>query len=457
MLTLIIQTFRARWRAWLPAMGVVILVSALVGISILHYWSSTTRQMAAAVAEAGTTLSEVRIAAQTIYVLTALFGAIALNVVGSATVEAERALMGQWRLAGALPRQTSAIAIGLVALTALVGSIPGVALAAVVGPPLVNLVNSMAGPGLEEVPVSMHLIPAAIAIVLTVITCLLGALAPARRAARVPAVEALVTTSPHRTRLTTARMVLTVLGILAAAAIVAIAPNVPATSNGPVTIAFYLGLCLILTFYAAAPALVPAIIRGWGRLLNLVTGPAWQIARRSAMARAQISSATVAPLAAGLGCVGVLIGTVRTFLAQARTVGITDVNLLDSWVIVVVATVMLTGCSVAVVSLTSRNREREFALLRSAGATPSTLGRMVLLEALLYVITALLLATVTTLATVFTLAWLGSRNGLPFAPQFPGLTLAAFAAGAYLATVTAIALPARKAVDANLRTSLSPQ
>lgn len=457
MFALIVQTFRARWRAWLPAMGVVTLVSALVGVSVLHYWASTTPQMATAAADAGTTLSEVRIAGQTVYVLTALFGAIALNVVGAATVEAERTLMAQWRLAGALPRQTAAMAVGLVALTALAGSIPGVVLAAVVGPPLIGLINSMAAPGLEAVPVSMHLLPAGITIVLTVLTCLLGALAPARRAGRVPAIDALRTIARPRARLTKWRIALTALGVITTVMIVIAAISAPATSSSPVTIAFYLGLCLILTLHAAAPALVPAIMRVWSLLLTVIRWPAPQIARRSALSRSQISSATIAPLAAGLGFVGVLIGTINTFQAQVRTIGVTEMNVVDSWIIAIIATVMLIGCSVAVVALTSRHREREFALLRTAGATPTTLSRIVLLEALLYVATALLLATVTTLATILTLAWLGARAGLPFAPQFPGLTLTIFAAGAYLATTAAIALPARKAITANLRASLSPE
>ncbi|MDW5327025.1 FtsX-like permease family protein [Plantactinospora sp. KLBMP9567] len=457
MAALLSQTFRARWRAWLPALGVVVLVSTLVGVSVLHFWTTTTPQMADAVEQAGTTLAEVRIAAQTIYVLTALFGAIALNVVGAATVQAERTLMAQWRLAGAVPRQTAGMAVGLVGLTALAGSIPGAILAALIGPPMVSLLNTMAGPDIASVPVTMHLAPAAVTILLTIGTCLLGAVSPARRAGRVPAIEALVATSPRPVRLTAWRWVLTVIGAITTGVIAVAALTVPATSNGMVTIALYLGLCLILTFHVAAPGLVPAIIRGFGRLLAVVDSPALQIARRSAVARSQISSATVAPLAAGLGCVGILVGTLNTFLARMRTFGVTEVNVADTWIIVTVAAVMLTGCSVAVVALTSRNREREFALLRVAGATPTMLGRVVLLEAMLYVATALILAAVATLATAMTLAWLGYQAGLPFTAQFPGVALAAFGAAAYIAIAIATALPAKKAIGANLRSSLSPE
>ena len=348
MLAFIIQTFRARWRVWLPAVSVVTLVATLVGVSVLHYWTSTTPEMAAAVAEAGTTLSEVRIAAGTMYVLTALFGAIALNVVGAATVEAERTLMAQWRLAGALPRQTSAMAIGMVAVTALAGAIPGVVVAALAGPSLVRLVNSMAGPNIEAVPVTMAVAPAVLTIGLTVGTCLLGTISPARRAGKVPPVEAIVSSGPRRARLTAWRIILTVIGVGATVLIAIAALRMPTSSNGPVTMAFYLGLSLILTFHAAAPILIPALMKAWGRLLTLIPGPALQIARHSAVARAQISTATVSPLAAGLGCVGALVGAASTFRVQLESVGVTEVNMLDSWIIVVIATVMLTGCSVAV-------------------------------------------------------------------------------------------------------------
>ena len=102
---------------------------------------------------------------------------------------------------------------------------------------------------------------------------------------------------------------------------------------------------------------------------------------RAAAARVQDSVMAVAPLAAGLGGIGLLLCAVDSVVAliEALQPG-TRTDLTDVWTIITVVAVAMLATSAAVVALSARGREREIALLQVAGLRERQVGVLVASE-----------------------------------------------------------------------------
>ena len=109
---------------------------------------------------------------------------------------------------------------------------------------------------------------------------------------------------------------------------------------------------------------------------------------------------------------------------------------------------------IAIIAMTSRAREREFATLRCAGATSGHLTVQALAEPALYVGTALGLSIVPITVSTLGEAWFFTRAGLPFAPAPAILQTLLVSAAAYLVLATAMLLPARRALTTPINAAL---
>ncbi|RDH09760.1 FtsX-like permease family protein, partial [Tsukamurella pulmonis] len=175
-------------RGWWPAITTIAMITALVGLCATQFaWARDPRFVAAVEAQ-GRAVSEFTIVAQTIYVVVAALGVFALTVVGNATVEATRRTFAQWRLVGASPRDVRHGIWALVATAALIGAVPGSFAALVAAYFAVPIFNEMAAPGFAAPTLPPSPFAWFLSLAVGVLTCLLGAVGPARRGARTRAI-----------------------------------------------------------------------------------------------------------------------------------------------------------------------------------------------------------------------------------------------------------------------------
>ncbi|KXP12277.1 ABC transporter permease [Tsukamurella pulmonis] len=357
-------------RGWWPAITTIAMITALVGLCATQFaWARDPRFVAAVEAQ-GRAVSEFTIVAQTIYVVVAALGVFALTVVGNATVEATRRTFAQWRLVGASPRDVRHGIWALVATAALIGAVPGSFAALVAAYFAVPIFNEMAAPGFAAPTLPPSPFAWFLSLAVGVLTCLLGAVGPARRGARTRAIVVFRSTgvTPRRDgwwRVPAGALLLVAaLGMIVAASSVGPDTGVAALFN----LSLYTGLCAVAAVYVLGPLVVPVILMGFGHAAACVGSVIGSLAAAAAVARAGTSANTVAPLAAGVGGIGVMLASVESTAAVVTARGdATATNLTDTLVLAGLISVVLLVTSAAVIALASRDRDREQALLRVAG------------------------------------------------------------------------------------------
>ncbi len=392
--------------SWWPAIATVAAVTTLVGLCASQFaWTHDERFITAVEAQ-GHSMLEFTIVAETIYLLVAALAFFSLTVVGTATVEATRRTFAQWRLVGASPSDVRRSLWALVATASLMGAVPGSILAVGASYIVVPAFNQMAARGFDSPVLPPSIFAWLFTLVLGVLTCMLGAFGPALRASRTHAIEVFRDIPQTRRRglwwripLATV-LLLSSLGLLIAAAALG-------DHEAGVAVMFNLamnaGICAVLFIYLIGPLLVPGILTALGRLLRMLGSATGSLAARAAVERAGTSANTIAPLAAGIGGVGVIL--VNSAAAVVSTLdSAAETNLVDTLVMAALIAFVLLVTSAAVVSLVSRDLEREHSLLRIAGMPSRRVTVWYVWQALLLACTSMLLALVPITITVVTTA-----------------------------------------------------
>ncbi len=394
--------------SWWPAIATVAAVTTLVGLCATQFaWTHDERFITAVEAQEHSML-EFTIVAETIYLLVAALALFSLTVVGTATVEATRRTFAQWRLVGASPSDVRRSIWALVATASFMGAVPGSILAVGASYVVVPAFNQMAARGFESPALPPSILAWVFTLVLGVLTCMLGAFGPAHRASRTHAIEVFRDIPQTRRRglwwriPLAAVLLLSSLGLLIAA--VALGDH-----EAGVAVMFNLamnaGICAVLFIYLIGPLLIPGIITALGGLLRMLGSVTGRLAARAAVERASTSANTIAPLAAGIGGVGVILVSVNSAAGVVSTLdSAAEVNLVDTLVMAALIAFILLVTSSAVVSLVSRDLEREHSLLRIAGMPSRQVTVWYVWQAFLLACTSMLLALVPITITVVTTA-----------------------------------------------------
>ena len=162
-----------------------------------------------------------------------------------------------------------------------------------------------------------------------------------------------------------------------------------------------------------APALIPGLLRMWSAPLTRLGGP-WLIARRSALWRSASAASAIGLLALAISFTAALTTSLATGQAVVEAAHLSvAINQVDSLVLAAILGAMALLGAVAVVGMSSRSRQRELAVLRCAGSTVRGVRRQVVIEAGLYVGTALLISIVPLAVTAVGEAVFYARAGLP--------------------------------------------
>ncbi|WP_454151240.1 FtsX-like permease family protein [Microbacterium lacticum] len=397
----VIRMFADEWRQWVPAVAVVAVIATMIGLCVHQFAWTSDPQFRAAVVAAGVPLDEFRILSVTIYTVIALVSWVALTVVGRASVQATRRAHALWLLLGASPSTVFISTLLVLAVVSVCGAVVGALASTLLSfwavpafnaevSPAVNL------PGFVIVPWA----PVAI-IVLSVVTAMVGGLLPARRASRTPPSVALRSPegSGRRSIVTVFRIVCSVFFLLVAGGLVVAAgfsSQLGSTSPGSMfNLAVDAGGSALIAVYLLCPQIVAFIFWILNGIFSRSGAVVPALGTRAAAARVQASATTIAPLAAGLGGIGLLLCAVNSVVAvtEALQPG-TQTDLTEVWTIVAVIAASMLATSAAVVSLSARGRGREIALLQAAGMQTRQIGTLIASESFAIALAASITAAV---------------------------------------------------------------
>ena len=452
-----LRALAAQWRAWSGTVAVLALAAGLINVCLVHRMTVTRPDVVAAARAAGLDPAELVVPGISVAFYTAMVTVPVVAVVGQSCVQALRTSWALWRLAGALPRQVLAAVLATVAVLGLVACVPGILLGQVAAQPFASVLTRLAAARMGRIEVAQTPTTLLLTVVVVVAVAVLGAVGPARAAVRTPAVEAVRDAAPGgRRRMGVGRRILAGLWALASAGQLLVAFLAPPgkkidgwpTGGGQAILA---SLLLAVLVVLLAPALIPGLLRLWSAPLARLGGP-WLIARRSALWRSESSASAIGLLALAISFTAALTTSLATGQAVVEAARLNvAINQVDS---LVLATIL---GAVAVVGMSSRSRQRELAVLRCAGSTVRGVCRQVVVEAGLYVGTALLISLVPLVVTTAGESLFYVRAGMPLVVR-PGVgPVLLVALLSLLALVAVLLAPIRGATRAPIGAILAAE
>ncbi|GAA0271572.1 ABC transporter permease [Cryptosporangium japonicum] len=245
-----------------------------------------------------------------------LAGFVAIFVVGSTfafAVSQRRREFALLRLVGAQPRQVrrsvhvEALAVG--GLAAAVGSLLGVPLSSLYA---VLLQNADLVP--EAFAPRARFWPLTIGFGVGLVVSMIGSWAAARRAGRVPAIEALRDATVERRTMTVGRWIFGVLFL--AGAIASIVAASAAGGEEAIALTVFVGELFVVAFALLAPVVIPPVIRVVTAPLASARGAGPLLVRQGALTAVRRVASTAAPVLVTVGIAGSMIGSIAT-LADA--------------------------------------------------------------------------------------------------------------------------------------------
>ncbi|ROQ36191.1 putative ABC transport system permease protein [Streptomyces sp. PanSC19] len=368
-----------------------------------------------------------------IAVLVAFF--VVVNAIGFALRRQHREL-ALLRTIAATPRQVRRLVRVQIVLTALAVAAPGALAGVYAAHGLLGALQrrGMAAPALD-VPVT--LLPALVALAITLAVGLAASAVAVRRISRIAPAAALTATTTEQGRTGTPRLVVGVAALAGGGLLLRLSATRPPDELDKAGQAALLGsLVLLVAVGLTGPLAARALVAVLGAPLRaLLPGTGW-LADANLRGHARRLTSAVVPVALLVGLSATMTIMTRTAERAAGPTGAASAT--DVWLRQ--AELALLTCFAAVSTINTvvavtGERRREFALLRLVGATRRQLLRMLTAEALLTTAVGVLLgATVAALATAaFSAAATGSAM-----PSVPAATCGAIVAGAAALTVPGI-------------------
>lgn len=401
MLRYVSRMFVDEWRQWTPSIAVVAVMATMIGLCVHQFAWTSDPAFRNAVTTAGVPVAEFQILSVTIYSVIAVVAWVSLTVVGRASVHATRCSHALWLLMGAAPTTVFFATLLVLALVATCGAVIGAIMSTLLSFWAIPTFNAAVAPDANLPDFTVTALAPIATVAFSVATALIGGLLPARHASRTPPGAALRTASEEQRRV--ALTVLRVSGgslfvLIAAGLIVAAGFATSLGSTSPASV-FNLvvnagGSALIAT-YLLCPELVALVFRILHGAFAHTRATAASLGVRAAADRVHLSTTTIAPLAAGLGGIGILLCAVNSVvvLTEALQPG-NRTDLTDVWMMVAVVAVSMLATSAAVVALSARGRGREIALLQVAGMHNSQIRLLIASESLAMALAASTAATI---------------------------------------------------------------
>ncbi|HZO67141.1 MAG TPA: FtsX-like permease family protein [Kribbellaceae bacterium] len=253
----------------------------------------------------------------------AISGFVTIFVVASTfafVVAARRRELGLLRLVGATPRQVRRMVRGEALTVAVLASLTGSVLAQLATPVLLDGVAGTELSPARLTPADPWL-PLAITFGIGVLVALLGARAAARRAAKVPPVEALREAAVEPRRIGWLRGLA---GVVFGAGGIAMLVFIRAESGeAAVPLAMFAPMVLVVALVALAPLVVPPLARLWALPLVRWTRVSGHLARGTVVASPRRTASLAAPILGMSAIAGSMVLTL-SFLADMSYAALRD-------------------------------------------------------------------------------------------------------------------------------------
>jgi len=402
MLRLIFAELRYQARLWVGALAIAVTASVILAVMVALTVSAISRNQVHEIS-ADDFEGIIGFVSMPAF-LSAVTMIIVLTGVANLTVDAQRQNYARWQIGGVSPKRITRVVLLQLAFLGVVASVAGVLVALPLAQPAFDWLASRV-PSLVGVKVGQSIFGALIVLVVTTGLMVLGGQRAARRAGNVPAVEALSAPVDPKTGMSVARWVLAAAGFLATVGLSAGLHDVGILGIGQNGL--FVGLALSTVLAALAPLLLSPFLRMWTRVVPVRVSAAWYLARNACRYRVVQSTSAIVPLTIGLVLIGSFTSVFSMFVNAQQVSGANSQAQMDgeaNLVIFGAPLVLATVAAAVTVFMSGRAREREFALINAAGGTPRMIVRTAIYEALIYAVTALLLALIIVLITA-TVVW----------------------------------------------------
>lgn len=456
----VLRALLSQWKSWSGTVLVLAFAATLVNVCLAHRFSVTRPEVVATARAAGVSPAELEMSGLSIYIYSALVAIPVVAVVGQSCVQALRTNWARWRLAGAVPRQVFFSVIMTIATLGLVSCIPGILVGILVNQTFSSILTRIASEKMGAIEVIQTPTTILFTAVSVVGIAVLGAFGPARTAVKVPATEAIREMSLSTRRMSLTRWGLGALWSLICAAQLFLAftiqpqkidDGLPAGGGQAMLAAILISILSVII----APALVPGLLKVWSLPLAHLGGP-WLVARRSTSWRASLSGSAVALLGLGFSFTAALMTNLYTTESVVASAHLPNkINQLDTLVMIAILGLIALLGAIAVVAMTSRSRQREFAILRCGGSTIEQIRAQAVIESLLYTCTALLLSGVPLIVTAVGEALFFHKAGLDFLPDPAIGPLMVVASVSFISLSIVLLAPVKKAYSAPIGHTLA--
>ena len=456
----VLRALLSQWKSWSGTVLVLAFAATLVNVCLAHRFSVTRPEVVATARAAGVSPAELEMSGLSIYIYSALVAIPVVAVVGQSCVQALRTNWARWRLAGAVPRQVFFSVIMTIATLGLVSCIPGILVGILVDQTFSSILTRIASEKMGAIEVIQTPTTILFTAVSVVGIAVLGAFGPARTAVKVPATEAIREMSLSIRRMSLTRWGLGALWSLICAAQLFLAftiqpqkidDGLPAGGGQAMLAAILISILSVII----APALVPGLLKVWSLPLAHLGGP-WLVARRSTSWRASLSGSAVALLGLGFSFTAALMTNLYTTESVVASAHLHNkINQLDTLVMIAILGLIALLGAIAVVAMTSRSRQREFAILRCGGSTIEQIRAQAVIESLLYTCTALLLSGVPLIVTAVGEALFFHKAGLDFLPDPAIGPLMVVASVSFISLSIVLLAPVKKAYSAPIGHTLA--
>ena len=456
----VLRALLSQWKSWSGTVLVLAFAATLVNVCLAHRFSVTRPEVVATARAAGVSPAELEMSRLSIYIYSALVAIPVVAVVGQSCVQALRTNWARWRLAGAVPRQVFFSVIMTIATLGLVSCIPGILVGILVDQTFSSILTRIASEKMGAIEVIQTPTTILFTAVSVVGIAVLGAFGPARTAVKVPATEAIREMSLSIRRMSLTRWGLGALWSLICAAQLFLAftiqpqkidDGLPAGGGQAMLAAILISILSVII----APALVPGLLKVWSLPLAHLGGP-WLVARRSTSWRASLSGSAVALLGLGFSFTAALMTNLYTTESVVASAHLPNkINQLDTLVMIAILGLIALLGAIAVVAMTSRSRQREFAILRCGGSTIEQIRAQAVIESLLYTCTALLLSGVPLIVTAVGEALFFHKAGLDFLPDPAIGPLMVVASVSFISLSIVLLAPVKKAYSAPIGHTLA--
>jgi putative ABC transport system permease protein len=392
---------RDSWTAWLGvSVGFVVLNFALA-LSALAEVTGLRALRSGALALGDSTALAYTPAFNFVFCL--LVGA---TVVGSSTslvVDSRRGSLARLAMAGATPRQVVSTVMSQLVVVSLACSLVGNVLAYLALQPTLRFLATERGSDVA-VPTAVYAgWPALLANLLAVGLALVGGYHQARRASRIPPVEALrqATGGPQQgmtvPRWLTAGLALALVvgGYLAIPTLTA--NRTKETLSNLIQVSLVLLVLTAVLLSAVAPAVVGPLTRAWTALVPPLD-PSWVLTRSTTVAKGARLTGSVVPVMVAIGLLFGLLAIFDTLVSSLAANGYDDRfdhgSLASFLALLGLPLVVALSGGVGSLVMMSKQRDAELALSGVLGATPGQRLAMPVMEGVVIAVTGAVLSLV---------------------------------------------------------------